>query len=56
MLGVIGIVVDGGQRAQLVVAVGQHTLRVHVGETERTHHLGHALAPSVVLYGLEQGC
>ncbi len=44
VLRVIGIIVYRWHRAELVEAHDEHSLGVEVGETERTHHGGHALA------------
>ena len=55
MLGVVGIVVDGSHRSQLVEALNQHTLRVHIGKAERAYHLRHPLGASPGCNGIEEG-
>ena len=51
---IIGVVVYRGHRAELVEAHREHSLGIHVRESERSHHVGHALAPAVLLHGIEQ--
>ena len=48
MTGIVVVIIDGRHGTQLVEALDEHTLRVKVGETERSHHLGHPflLTPS----------
>ena len=55
MVDIVGIIVDGGHGAQLVIAEGEHTLLVHVGETHGTHHGIHATLASPLPYGVEKG-
>ena len=54
MLRVVRVVVDGGHGAQLVEAFYQHALRVHVGESQRTDYLCHALLAAPLFCGTEQ--
>ena len=55
LTGIIGIVVDGGHRAEFLESFDQHPLVVHVGEAHRTYHRGHPpLAPPVAA-GFEEG-
>ena len=55
VLGVVGIVVDGSHGAQLIETLDEHSLGIHIGEAQRTDHLGHAFLTSPLLYSLEQG-
>ena len=41
-LGIVGIVIDGGHRSELIKAIGKHTLGVEVCEAEGTDNLRHA--------------
>ena len=54
MLRIVGIVVDRGHRAQLVVALHEHTLVVEVGESERTHYALQPPLAAPILYLLKQ--
>ena len=54
-LGVVGVVVFGGHAGELVEAVGEHALGVHVGEAERSDDFLHLVASAEVLDGSEQG-
>lgn len=49
MLGIVGIVVDGGHRGELVEALNEHALGIHIGKSERALDFVHAtlLAPSL---------
>ena len=54
MFRVVGIVVYGGHRSELVEAPSEHTFGVEVGEAERANHLVHALRLAVLLDGIQQ--
>ena len=54
MLRVVGIVVDGGHGAHLVISPGEHPFMVHVGEPHRTNNLFHAAVTSPLLHGVEK--
>lgn len=53
--GVVGVVVDCGHSAHFVEAVDEHALVVHVGESHRADHLGHAFGASPGFGGVHQG-
>ena len=36
--------------------MGEHALGVHVGEAERSHHVGHALGAAIVFDSLHESC
>ena len=54
VLRVVGIVIDGVERRELVVAVGEHALGVEVGEAQRPHYLRHTSFLPPFLDCLEQ--
>ena len=54
MLRIIGVVIDGGHRTQLVEALDEHSLRVEIREAQRTDDFCHSLLLGIVLYSLEQ--
>ena len=55
VLGIVRIIVDGGHGAEFVESPREHAFRVHVGESQRSHHFLHAVLAAEVLNGLEQG-
>lgn len=54
MLGIIGIVVDGGHGAQLVESPGKHAFRIHISKAKRTYHIVHSLRLAIVFYSLQK--
>ena len=52
---VVGIVIDGGHRSELLETLGEHSLGVEVGEAQRADHLFHSVLPTVVFDGFQQG-
>ena len=52
VLGVIFVVIDGGHGSQLVETPGEHAFRIHIGEAQWSHHLGHPVCASIVFHGL----
>ena len=54
VFGIVGVVVYAVHGAQLVIPLGEHAFQVHVGESQRPHHLVHSPFFSPVLYGLQQ--
>ena len=54
VLRIIGVVIDGGHRTQLVEALDEHSLRVEIREAQRTDDFCHSLLLGIVLYGLKQ--
>ena len=46
--GVVGIIIDGGHRAQFLEALDQHAFRIHIREAQRPNHLRHAFRASPV--------
>ena len=55
VFGIVGIVVDGVHGGELVIAVGEHALKVHVGEAEWPHDGVHATLAAPFFNGLQQG-
>ncbi len=55
MFRIVWIIVYCGLCSELVEAVDEHSLRVKVGETERSHYFCHAFASAPLLDGVEQG-
>ena len=55
VLRVVGIVVDGGHRTQLVEAFDQHTFSIHVGKAQRSYDMRHAAFFAPLLHGAYQG-
>ena len=54
VLWIVGVVVCRSLSAKLVVTVEEHSLGVHIGETERTDNLLHTFRLAVVFYCLEE--
>ena len=52
---VVGIVVERGHSAQFLEAVGQHSLRVHIGKAKWPYHLRHPFLAAIVFHCLHQG-
>ena len=55
VLGIVRIIVDSGHCTQLVEALDQHALRIHIGKAQGTYYLGHALGTPPLLDSFEQG-
>ena len=55
VLGVIGIVVDAAACAHTVIALDEHALGIHVGKTQGTGQVLHALALAPTGHGIDQG-
>ena len=53
--GIVGIIVDGGHRGELVVALDEHSLGVDVCKSERPHDVGHAALLAPELHGRDEG-
>ena len=53
--GIVFVVIERGHRAQFFEAHGQHALRVHIGEAQRTNNLLHSLLATIVLDCFQQG-
>ena len=53
--GIVGIVVRGGHRRELIETFDEHALGVHVGEAERPHDFRHAARPAPLLHGVDEG-
>ena len=52
--GIVGMVVVGIHRGQLVKAFNEQSLAIHVGETQRAHHFGHALSAAPLFHSGHQ--
>ena len=55
MLWIVGIVVYGAERRELVEALGEHALGVEVGEAQRPNDAVRAVLAAPLLHGVEQG-
>ena len=54
MLGIVGVVVDSSHGAQLVKALDEHPLGVHIAESERTLDVGHPFFAPPFLHCIEK--
>ena len=55
MLGVIGVVIDGGHRSHLVEAFYEHTLGIHIRKAQGSDNLSHTFLTSPCFHSIKQG-